>query len=99
MTLQKITNIHAFGDDIKNGAIKINKNKLAQKIWKLKINTKPRNPKMMKEKSDFQDNAMAFLKGREIVYYGVERGIFPLPNKSIVLVEAEKSNYQSTQSH
>ena len=25
MTLQKITNIHAFGDDIKNGAIKINK--------------------------------------------------------------------------
>ena len=53
----------------------------------------------MKEKSDFLDNAMALLKGREIVYYGVERGIFPLPNKSIVLVEAEKSNYQSTQSH
>ena len=54
---------------------------------------------MMKEKSDFLDNAMALLKGREIVYYGVERGIFPLPNKSIVLVEAEKANYQSTQSH
>ena len=54
---------------------------------------------MMKEKSDFLDNAMALLKAREIVYYGVERGIFPLPNKSIVLVEAEKSNYQSTQSH
>ena len=37
MTLQKITNIHAFGDDIKNGAIKINKISQHKKFENLKL--------------------------------------------------------------
>ena len=42
-------------------------NKLAQKIKEVKRNTKPRNPNIMKEKSDL---------GREIIF---ESKIFPLP--------------------
>ena len=46
--------IRAFGDNIKNGNITMNKasneqNKLPQKIKKFKSNTKPRNSNMIKK--------------------------------------------------
>ena len=47
---------------------------------------------MIKEKLDFINNAVTLLKGTEMVYYGSESGIFPLPNQLIVLAEPEKSN-------
>ena len=98
MILQKIKRLHAFGDDIKIGEITMDKvndeqNKLTQKIKETYQNqkiTKPKNPKMIKEKSDLINSAMALLKGREIVYNGLESGIFPLPNQSIALAEQEK---------
>ena len=87
--------IRAFGVDIKNGDIMIDKAnglqiKLAQK--KLNSNTKPRNPNMAKEKSDVLNNAITLLKGREMVYNGFENGTFLLSNPSIVLAESEKSS-------
>ena len=89
--------IPAIGDDIKYGDItmdkaKDEKNKLVQKVKDFKSNTKPRNPNMIKEKLDFINNAVTLLKGTEMVYYGSESGIFPLPNQLIVLAEPEKSN-------
>ena len=47
---------------------------------------------MIKEKLDFINNAVTLLKGTEMVYYGSDSGIFPLPNQLIVLAEPEKSN-------
>ena len=67
-------------------------NKLVQKVRDFKSNTKPRNSKMIKEKLDFINNAVTLLKGREMIYYGFESRIFPLPNQLIVLAEPENSN-------
>ena len=85
----KCKTIRAFGDDIKNGDINMDKafdeqNKLIQKIKELKRNTKPRNSNIVKEKSDVINNVMALLKGSEMVYNGFESGIFPLSNQPIL---------------
>ena len=84
--------MHTFGDDIKNGEMTIDKatneqNKLKQKIKELKRNAKPKNPKMIKEKSDVKNNAIALLKGKEMLCNGFESGMFLLPNQSIALAE------------
>ena len=62
-------------------------NKLKQKIKELKRNAKPKNPNMIKEKSDVKNNAMALLKGKEMLCNGFESGMFLLPNQSIALAE------------
>ena len=64
--------IRTFGDDIKNDDIKMDKanneqNKLAQKITEFKINTKPRNPNMINEKSDVINNAMTLLTPKQML--------------------------------
>ena len=47
---------------------------------------------MIKEKSGAINNAIVFLKGREMVYNGFESGTFPLLNQPIVLAKREKSS-------
>ena len=89
--------IHAYWDYIKKGGITMDKpnneqNNLAQKIREFKSNTKPKNPSIIKEKSDVKNNAMAHLKGKEMVYNNFQGKIFSLPNQSIVLAEPQKSS-------
>ena len=89
--------IHAYWDYIKNGGITMDKpnneqKNLAQKIREFKSNTKPKNPSIIKEKSDVKNNAMAHLKGKEMVYNNFQGKIFSLPNQSIVLAEPKKSS-------
>ena len=69
-------------------------NKLVQKVRDFKSNTKPRNPKMIKEKLDFINNAVTLVKGREMIYYGFESRIFPLPNQLIVLLNQRIQTHQ-----
>ena len=99
MILHQINGIPASGDDIKYGDITIDKakdeqNKLVQKVRDFKSNTKPRNPKMIKEKLDFINNAVTLVKGREMIYYGFESRIFPLPNQLIVLLNQRIQTHQ-----
>ena len=42
---------------------------------------------MIKEKSDVKNNAMALLKGKEMLCNGFESGMFLLPNQSIASAE------------
>ena len=60
-------------------------NKLTQNIREFKSNNIPRNPSIIKEKSDVINKAMALLRGREMVYNGFESATFPLKNQSIML--------------
>ena len=89
--------IHAYWDYIKNGGITMDKpnneqKNLAQKIREFKSNTKPKNPSIIKEKSDVKNDGMAHLKGKEMVYNNFQGKIFSLPNQSIVLAEPQKSS-------
>ena len=89
--------IHAYWDYIKKGGITMDKpnneqNNLAQKIREFKSNTKPKNPSIIKEKSDVKNDGMAHLKGKEMVYNNFQGKIFSLPNQSIVLAEPQKSS-------
>ena len=89
--------IYAYWDYIKNGGITMDKpnneqNNLAQKIREFKSNTKPKNPSIIKEKSDVKNDGMAHLKGKEMIYNNFQGKIFSLPNQSIVLAEPQKSS-------
>ena len=47
---------------------------------------------MIKQKSDFINNAMTLLKEKQMIYNRFEGGIFPLTNQPIVLAKHEKSS-------
>ena len=78
--------MQSFGEAIKNGIVTMNtvslnivndeQIQLAKPIKEILSNTKPRNLKMKKEKDNIKNNAMAFLKGIEMVYNVFECGIF-----------------------
>ena len=98
--------MQSFGEDIKNGIVTMNsvslnmvndeQIQLAKSIKEILSNTKPRNLNMKKEKDNIKNNAMAFLKGIEMVYNVFESGIFYYL-QIIILTNQNNQNNQNNQ--
>ena len=79
--IRKFKTIRAFGNEIRNNVIDMNKaneeqSELLEYISRFKRGTRPNNPGSKKLKKYFLDSAKALLEGREMVFKAFESGIF-----------------------
>ena len=85
--IRKFKTIRAFGNEIRNNVIDMNKaneeqSELLEYISRFKRGTRPNNPGSKKLKKYFLDSAKALLEGREMVFKAFESGIFQTSEES-----------------
>ena len=85
--IRKFKTIRAFGNEIRNNVIDMNKanekqSELLEYISRFKRGTRPNNPGSKKLKKYFLDSAKALLEGREMVFKAFKSGIFQKSEES-----------------